>query len=422
MSMKINKQLSFLMYDANIKFANDPMKVLFDKLDFSFIYPLVEPFYKKGGRDSFDPVSLFKAILFVYMDLKIKSERELAKHLHHDLRLLAICGFPDIQDTPTHATFSVFRSRIGDESFFEIFHTLVAQAFTNGIIFGNITATDATHLWAFSNKFGKKLCTCKDKQHCSCPKSFSDPDASWGAKSKDYSFFGYKAHLIVDSKSQLPVSVSVTTGSEHDSQQAIPLLNQLKDKHPDIKPKFNTADSAYDSHSIYKEHKDSDIIPIIELNPKNGVNPFLTNEIKFINGKPCCRKSQLCYCGLDYKRNRAKLRCPFVLGKIPNCEFFAQCCSTSYGRTFYIHPTDDIRLFPAVPRFSQKWDILYNNRSAVERTNSELKLQHALLNNRFRTIKKVKSHVYMSCIAVVLKRFSEFFIHNPDYSFAFSSG
>lgn len=37
MSMKINKQISFAMYEANLKFANDPMKFLFDKIDFSFI-------------------------------------------------------------------------------------------------------------------------------------------------------------------------------------------------------------------------------------------------------------------------------------------------------------------------------------------------------------------------------------------------
>lgn len=87
MSMKINKQISFAMYEATVKFAKDPMKLLFDNINFSFIYPLVQPFYKPGGRCSFDPVSIFKALLFIYMDLKIKSERELAKHLKYNMRL-----------------------------------------------------------------------------------------------------------------------------------------------------------------------------------------------------------------------------------------------------------------------------------------------------------------------------------------------
>lgn len=413
MSMKINKQVSFAMYEANLKFANDPMKFLFDKIDFSFIYPLVKPFYKSGGRHSFDPVSIFKALLFIYMDIKIQSERQLAKHLKHDMRLLSICGFEDFFHTPSHATFSTFRTLIGDETFFSIFHTLVTQAFALGLILGQITATDATHLWAYSNKFGKKLCTCKDKAHCNCPKTFSDPDASWGKKNKDYSFFGYKAHLIVDAKSQLPVSVTVTPGNTHDSQEAVPLLNQLKEKHPDIKPKFNTADSAYDAHSIYKEHKDSKIIPIIDLNKKGSANPLLTKEIKLIDGRPHCRKTKLAFWGFNPGRNRFKFRCPLATNKITSCKYSNICSSSSYGRTFYMHPTDDIRLFPEIPRFSQQWKTLYNNRTSVERTNSELKEQHRLKYIRFRTIKKVKFQVYISCIALILKRFSVFF-DNPD--------
>ncbi|MFH0947985.1 MAG: hypothetical protein V1833_03205 [Elusimicrobiota bacterium] len=77
MSVKINKQISFVRYEANLKFANDPMKFLFDKIDFSFSYPLAEPFYKSGGRPFFDQVSIFKALLFIYMNIKIQSERQL---------------------------------------------------------------------------------------------------------------------------------------------------------------------------------------------------------------------------------------------------------------------------------------------------------------------------------------------------------
>lgn len=416
MSMKINKQVSFAMYEANLKFTNDSMNILFHKIDFSFIYPLVEPFYKSGGRPSFDPVSIFKALLFIYMDIKIQSERQLAKHLKHDLRLLSICGFADFFPTPSHATFSTFRTLIGDQTFFKIFHNLVTQAFSLGLISGQITATEATHLWAYSNKFGKKLCACKDKAHCLCPKTFSDPDAAWGKKNKDYSFFGYKAHLIVDTKSQLPISVTVTPGNTHDSQEAVPLLNQLKNKHPDIKPKFNTADSAYDAHNIYQEHKDSTIVPIIDLNEKGSSNPLLTKEIKLIDGCPHCRKTKLAFWGFNPSRNRFKFRCPLAAGKISACQFANDCSSSPYGRTFYLHPTDDLRLFPEIPRFTQQWKTLYNNRTAIERTNSELKEQHRLKYIRFRTIKKVKFQVYLSCSALILKRFSVFFANPIKYS------
>lgn len=400
------------MYEATVKFARDPMKILFDKIDFSFIYPLVEPLYKKGGRPSFDPVSLFKALLFIYMDIKIDSERMLSKALRYDMRLLATCGFEDFEHTPSHATFSLFRTLIGDATFYEILHRLIAHAFALGIIDGAVTATDSTHLWAFSNKFGKKLCTCADKSHCSCPKTYSDPDATWGKKNKDYSFFGYKAHLVVDTKSQLPISVSVTTGSCADNTQAIPLMEQRAQKHSDIVVKFNTADSAYDTHDIYRYHQANNIVPIIDLNTRHGVNALLTNEITFKDGRLCCKKAPLYYFGYDRQKNKYKFRCPVAMGKISVCDCSAVCNKSSYGRTVYLAPTDDIRLFPNIPRFSQQWSTLYNQRTAAERTNSEIKGQHRLLNNRFRTLPKVKIHVYLSCIALILKRF----IHSAELS------
>ena len=413
MSMKQNKQLSFAMYEASVKFAKDPMKKLFDAIDFSFIYDLVRPFYREGGRESFDPVSLFKALLFIYMDIKIQSERELAKHLKSDMRLLSVCGFEDLEHTPTHGTFSIFRSKIGDAVFFEIFHQLVANAFSAGIISGQITAMDATHMWAYSNKFGKKLCTCQDKSHCECQKTYSDPDATWGRKSKNYSFFGYKVHLIVDAKSQLPMAIEVSTGKDADCSHAQQLLTQFKDHHPDIKTRFNTADAGYDAHDIYRHHKKLGIVPIIDLNTKNGMNPLLTGEAVFKDGKLHCKKGPLYYDGMDRSQNRLKFRCPFAVGKIKECEHSASCCSTPYGRTFYVHPTDNIRLFPKVQRFSKKWHSLYAQRTSIERSNSELKGSHRLMNNRYRTFAKVKIHATMSCCALILKRFSTF-LQTPD--------
>lgn len=41
------------------------------------------------------------------------------------------------------------------------------------------------------------------------PRDYSEPDAHWGAKSEDYIFLGYKVHLIIDAKSQLPLDVNV---------------------------------------------------------------------------------------------------------------------------------------------------------------------------------------------------------------------
>jgi len=127
---------------------------------------------------------------------------------------------------------------------------LIAQATLLKVITGGDTAIGSTYLWAYSSKFGKKTCRCLGK--CHHPWDYSDPDTRWGAKSKDYLFFGYKAHLIVDAKSQLPLDVKVTPANEGDSPQAKPLLKGTKERHPEIKIDSAAMDSAYDSYENYR--------------------------------------------------------------------------------------------------------------------------------------------------------------------------
>ena len=110
---------------------------------------------------------------------------------------------------------------------------MIAQAIVLKVIIGGDTTIDSTHLSAYSSKLGKKTYSCKGK--CHCPRDYSDPDAQWGAKSKDYIFFGYKVHLIVDAKSQLPLDVKVTPSNDGNSSQTRPLLKGAKEEHPEIK-------------------------------------------------------------------------------------------------------------------------------------------------------------------------------------------
>ena len=329
-----------------------------------------------------------------------RSERDLSKKLKFDARLCALCEFDSFLKTPSHATFSNFRKKLGEEIFFKIFHHLVAQAFSFGIIKGIFTAADATEIWAYANS----------EHH-------SDPDATWGYKNKNYSFYGYKVHLIVDTKSQLPVSIEVTPGNEADSSSLPQLVNQLKKFHPYIETSATMLDAGYDGHPSYKLLDDNGIIPIIALNERGGINPLLSGELSIstdgkIVGPAGC---PLVYWGFDPNRNRLKFRCPAAVKKF-NCLFKKSCSKSSYGRTFYIHPTDDLRLVGPIPRGTYTWEKLYDLRTSVERTNSELKNSHYLDNLRVRSLSKVKVHTYLSAIAQILKRFEKYFVAQPNFA------
>lgn len=403
--MKTDNQLTFTTYEASLKLnPNDPIKIIFDTIDWSFIHPLVKKKYKHShqGADGYDPISLLKAQLLIYLG-EVSSDRKLATALSYNARLCLLCGFNFLK-TPSNSTFTRFRDRLGEEIFYEILHRLIAQAIVLKVIHGGDTAIDSTHLWAYSNKFGKKTCSCKGR--CHCPRDYSDSDAKWGHKSKDYTFFGYKVHLIVDAKSQLPLDVKVTPANEADSPQAKPLLKGAKDKHPGIKINSASMDAAYDNYETYRfAIEDIGASPIIALNPRGRVEAITSSSLYLTDegSYTCFAGFKVVYWGKEKKRGRLKFRCPQALGKC-QCLFRSECSASSYGRTFYLYPKRDYRLIGPIPRGSDSWQEKYNARTSVERAYSEGKGSHCLDKLRVRGLAKVEIHTYLALSAQVIKR------------------
>ncbi len=413
--MKTANQLTFTTYEASLKLKpNDPIKIIFDNIDWSFIHPLVKDKYSDlpQGAEGYDPISLYKAQLLIYLG-EVSSDRKLASALRYNGRLCLLCGFNFLK-TPSNGTFTNFRGRLGEEIFYEILHQLIAQAIVLKIIKGGDTAIDSTHVWAYASKFGHKTCSCKGK--CDCPRSYSDTDAQWGAKSKDYLFFGYKVHLIVDAKSQLPLEVKVTPGNEADSPQAKPLLKGAKEKHPENTIDTSAMDSAYDSHENYRfAIEDAKVAPIIALNPRGGVDAVTSSALYLAEdgSYTCLAGFKVVYWGKEEKRGRLKFRCPAALGKC-ECLFRYSCSQSRYGRTFYLHPKRDYRLIGPIPRGTDLWQEKYNARTSVERAYSEEKGSHRLANPKVRGLAKVKIHVYLALCAQVIKRIGAEIIKRLD--------
>ena len=401
--MKTANQLTFATYEASLKLnRTDPIKFVFDNIDWSFIHALVSSRYSPQGAEGYDPISLYKAQLLIYLG-EVSSDRKLASALRYDARLCLLCGFNFLK-TPSNGTFTNFRDRLGDDIFYHILHRLIAQAIVLKVIVGGDTAVDSTHLWAYSNKFGKKTCSCKGR--CHCPREYSDSDASWGHKTEEYIFFGYKVHLVVDAKSQLPLEVRVTPANESDSPYAKPLLKGAKERHPQLKIDSSSMDATYDAYENYRfVIEDVRAAPIIALNRRNGADALTLGSLYLSpEGKYTCLAGfQVVYWGKDPKRGRLKFRCPAALGRC-QCLFCSTCSASSYGKTFYLHPDRDYRLIGPIPRGTELWREKYNARTSVERAYSEGKGSHHLANLRVRGLPKVKIHVYLALCAQVIKR------------------
>jgi len=76
--MKTANQLTFTTYEASIKLRpNDPIKIILDNIDWSFIHPLVNGRYSPQGAEGYDSISLFNAQLLIYLG-EVSSDRKLA--------------------------------------------------------------------------------------------------------------------------------------------------------------------------------------------------------------------------------------------------------------------------------------------------------------------------------------------------------
>ncbi|MEW6232062.1 MAG: transposase [Chloroflexota bacterium] len=93
--MRTANQLTFTTCEAWLKLKpDDPIKVIFDNIDWSFIHPLVKDRYSSSpqGAEGYDPISLFKAQLLIYLG-EVGSDRKLASALRYNARLYLLCGF-----------------------------------------------------------------------------------------------------------------------------------------------------------------------------------------------------------------------------------------------------------------------------------------------------------------------------------------
>jgi hypothetical protein len=64
------------------------------------------------------------------------------------------------------------------------------------------------------------------------------------------------------------------------------------------------------------------------------------------------------------------------------------CTDSDYGRTIYIKPDYDPRLFPPVPRHSATFKAIFKRRTSVERSNKRILTDYNIENGRCRSSKQ----------------------------------
>ncbi len=206
---------------------------------------------------------------------------------------------------------------------------------------------------------------------------YSDPDASWGHRSaistrKGGGFYGYKLHLAVCAKTDLPLAWRVEAARVSESTTVDPLLDKLQGL--GFNPETCAMDKGYDNGPNYQACEDRDIRPVICLKE--------TARVKRGDHKPpTCEHGEWRFAGADYDRKATKWRCP-----TGECQPASRWIKAD-------------RLHPLIPRETPRWKALYRGRASVERGFGRLKHEWGLAPLRVRRIERVRLHADLTIMA-----------------------
>lgn len=347
---------------------------------------------RKGKRDDYPIRAVWNSIIAGVV-FQHKSIESLRRELLRNGELRAVCGFDPIRGgeaVPSKDAYSEMLKKLlrHQEDIDLMFDKVVEQIREALPDFGRDTAIDSKAIKSECNGKNKR----KDRD------GRGDKDADWGKKEyrgkredgtlweKVISWFGYKVHLLVDTKYELPISYEVTKASRPDIEQLLPLVKKAKESHPGIKIETAAGDKAFDSKKeIVKLWDEYEIKAVIDLRDmwKDGeeTRALRPDEIDNIvyDSKGCIycydvirgEKREMAFCGFERDRGCLKYLCPAKEYGI-ECQGKDECGGKGYGRIVRVDMEIDRRLFTPIARSSYKWERLYKGRTAVERVNSRL--------------------------------------------------
>ncbi|MGD0405950.1 MAG: transposase [Candidatus Bathyarchaeia archaeon] len=196
-----------------------------------------EAYHQEGaGRPPRKPIGIFKALI-VKRVKQIPSDRELYRRLWYDQDLREICDI-EAEQKPYHPSqMTRFRNRIGIEMLERIMNSLVDELLKGGLIIGKTIVMDATFIKAYSKR---------DPHENS--RGGSDPQARVGRNGKTFEL-GYKLHVAVDAKTELPIAVIAASANDNEKKHAPALLEKAL-KATKGRVKLLVADSQYSSRNL----------------------------------------------------------------------------------------------------------------------------------------------------------------------------
>lgn len=266
-----------LFYEFNLEdhVPDDHLLRSIDRfVDLSDMRSHLRPFYSDIGRPSVDPELMVRMLLIGYI-MGIRSERRLCDEVHVNLAYRWFCRLDLGDPVPDQSTFSKNRhGRFRESNLFRhMFESVVARCIKEGLVGGEIFATDASIIRADANKQNstpkeewdptlldpdtvpravKEYLGALDDAAFGAasevkPKftSHSDPASQWTGAMKGPAFFAYATNYLIDTDNAIIVDVEASRPIRQAEIGATrTMIRRTRDTF-DLYPEILTADTAY---------------------------------------------------------------------------------------------------------------------------------------------------------------------------------
>lgn len=302
-----------------------------------------------------------------------------------DLRLLG--GMETAEAVPKPWNMSRFLSLLGTEPYrtmvTTIFDRLVRRLGEAVPDLGRHVSGDSTHL---SARRGRSSANRGEMQPDGGHKEYTDKE---GVCVRAFEWFGYKLHVVCDTRHEVALAFSVTPAATHDSQPLDGLIAKTRANLPDGRTETLAYDKAADDIGVHQALARAGIKPVIQTRAMwkeeservlegAGIGNIVYDEAGTVScydmvSDPPVRR-EMAYVGHEAGRGTLKYRCP-AMHRNGRCPCHERCNRAKrYGLTVRVKQSLDLRRFPPIPRATRTFERLYKGRTASERVQARLKV------------------------------------------------
>lgn len=232
---------------------DNPLRLVREQIDFTFVRQEVKEFYGYNGNESVDPAVILKMMFLLFFD-DVPSERELMRIIAERLDYMWFLGYGLDDEIPNHSVLSKARARWGVDVFETLFTRIVAQCKLAGLIEGKKIHMDGSLIDAdASNSSVLKGCPeliaqLREQLQAEMTKldeprddgtpipyerknkgllNTTDPDAAIIRKgTADGPRARYKAHRVVDNAHGVITATETTPGDVEENAKLMDLVDQ----------------------------------------------------------------------------------------------------------------------------------------------------------------------------------------------------